>query len=173
MQIRTVTKNDYHEIDKLIREAFTNTAHGYGGEAELVDKIRESDTYISDFEVIASEDDQIIGYGLLSKVNILNENNTFSGLVLAPLAVLPKYQRTGAGKSMINELETRAKKHNYRFISILGHPDYYPKFGYLPASKFHVNAPFDVPDEAFMIKPLYTGALDGISGIIKYSKAFE
>lgn len=173
MEIKTVNRNDYQKIDALIRNAFTNTENGYGNEAALVDAIRKSQQYIRDLEIVAIEDDTIIGHGLLSEVAIVNQNYSYTGLVLAPLEVAADHQGKGIGKKLMEELEMRAQYLDYPFISILGHADYYRKFGYVPASKFNVNAPFDVPDEVFMLKPLYDGGLTNISGVIKYSKAFE
>lgn len=173
MQVRTVKPEDYSQIDELIRAAFTNTEHGYGQESELVNKIRTSDEYVDGLELVVTQDKAILGYGLLSEVHIKNEDQSFTGLVLAPLAVRVEFQKKGVGRLLIKELEKRATKLNYRFISILGHPSYYPKFNYVPVSEYNVRSPFSVPDEAFMIKPLFKGALDGISGTVRYSKAFD
>jgi predicted N-acetyltransferase YhbS len=173
MEIRTVTPNDYAPLDALIREIFTQTEHGYGGEAEIVTKIRESSDYLPELELVALDHDKLVGHGLLSVVSIVNHDQVFDGLVLAPLSVVGPKQGTGIGSKLLMELENRAQQRGYKYISILGHADYYPRFGYLPASRFNVAAPFDVPDEFFMIKPLYDGALAGVSGIVKYSQAFD
>lgn len=173
MQIRTAKPKDYTQIDELIREAFTNTEHGYGQEAELVNKIRMSSEYVDELELVVADGEKLLGYGLLSEVQIENETKSFTGLVLAPLAVRSEYQNKGVGSLLMKELEKRAVNLNYRFISILGHPSYYPKFGYAAASKYDVFPPFEVPDDAFMIKPLFEGALNDISGTIKYSEAFD
>ncbi|MGM0218687.1 GNAT family N-acetyltransferase [Enterococcus sp. AZ126] len=173
MKIRKVTSKDYKEISELIKESFTNTENGYGHEAELVDKIRVSDCYNDELEIIATENEKIIGHGLLSEVNIVNDNQKFKGLVLAPLGVATDYQGKGVGKKILQELENRAEKLNYKFISILGHPSYYTRFGYIPASKYNIKPPFDVLDEVFMIKPLRSNSLNNINGTIRYSRAFE
>lgn len=111
---------------------------------------------------------------MLSEVAVIDDAKTAHiGLVLAPLAVALNTQNKGIGGAMLIELEHRAQALNYQFISILGHPNYYPRFGYTPASEFAITAPFDVPNEAFMIKALTEGALDTISGIVNYSEAFE
>ena len=94
-------------------------------------------------------------------------------LVLAPLDVLPAYQGKGIGAAILLELEKRAKILDYSFISILGHESYYPRFGYVPASQYQIQAPFEVPNENFMIKELIDGRLEGKSGVIQYSEAFN
>lgn len=173
MKIRTIKTEDHEKIDILIREAFTDTENGYGNESELVNKIRKSNEYVYDLEVVAAVGDEIVGHGLLSEVKIVNEQNSYVGLVLAPLTTGTIYQGIGVGRKIIENLEERATKMNYQFISVLGHPDYYPRFGYVPASNYDIMAPFDVPDEAFMIKPLFENALDNVNGTIKYSSAFN
>lgn len=175
MQIRMIDKKDFPIVDKLIRKSFEHTEHGYDNESELVDKIRASNAYIPSLEMVAVDDsDSIVGHGLLSEVSVI-DSNKFShvGLVLAPLDVAINHQNKGIGSKILTTLEKEAKRMHYRFISILGHPNYYPRFGYVPAIEYNIHAPFDVPNEAFMIKPLYDNALDSISGTIKYSKAFE
>lgn len=173
MEIKTIQQNDYSSIDSLLREAFTHSEHSYGNEAELVQAIRQTDAYLPDLELVALKEETIVGHALGSEVTILTDQQPITGLVLAPLAVSVSQQRKGIGTALLNELEQRATKHNYPFISILGSPDYYGAFGYVPASQFAVQAPFDVPDEAFMIKPLYPHALDNAAGTLTYSSAFD
>jgi len=174
MDIKTATPVDYKQIEQVIREAFTSSEHGYGNEAELVEKIRDSTSFVAELEVVALENQRVVGYGLLSEVVVIDDaKKVYVGLVLAPLAVALNAQNKGIGGAILIELEHRAQALNYQFISILGHPNYYSKFGYTPASEFEITAPFDVPNEAFMIKALTKGALDTISGIVNYSEAFE
>lgn len=173
LMIREIQVSDYQAIRQLIKEAFSATDHGYGNEAELVEKIRQSPGYLTRLELVAIKDAELVGHGLLSEVKIINEGFSATGLVLAPLAIKPVFQRQGLGKSLMWELEKQARLLDYPFISILGHADYYPKFGYQPASKFQVQAPFEVADESFMIKPLFEDALAEIYGTVKYSDAFE
>ncbi len=173
MIIKTINLENYKEVAELIRESFSQSEHGYGNEAELVDKIRNEEGYIKDLEIVAFEDGKITGHGLLSEVSIVNQNQSFKGLVLAPLDVLPAYQGKGIGAAILLELEKRAKILDYSFISILGHESYYPRFGYVPASQYQIQAPFEVPNENFMIKELIDGRLEGKSGVIQYSEAFN
>ncbi|TKV30284.1 N-acetyltransferase, partial [Citrobacter sp. TBCS-11] len=88
MIIKTINLEDYKEVAELIRESFSQSEHGYGNEAELVDKIRNEEGYIKDLEIVAFEDGKITGHGLLSEVSIVNQSQSFKGLVLAPLDVL-------------------------------------------------------------------------------------
>ena len=88
------------------------------------------------------------------------------------MAVLPEYQKSGIGKKLMNKAIERARELGYKSIVVLGHEKYYPKFGFEKASKYGVKAPFEVPDEAYMILELLPGGLNGVSGIVEYSKAF-
>ncbi|MFT8401989.1 MAG: N-acetyltransferase [Lentilactobacillus diolivorans] len=173
MIIRTVRKEDYSAVSDLIRIAFSKTSNGYRGESELVDKIRQDPTYRKTFEVVADNHNRIIGYGLLSEIQIENKTSSALGLCLAPLAVAPVNQKSGIGGAIINELDNRAVRQGYRFISVLGWPDYYPRFGYQRASQFNIKPPFPVPDETYMIKPLVKNGLKGIHGTVKYLSAFD
>ena len=173
LKIKTIEEKDFITVKNLITDAFTHDELGYNGEAELVAKIRTTKEYIAGLEVVA-EDEGILGYALLSEVYLKNQQQQYTGLVLAPIAVNPDSQKSGVGKLLMNELEKRAKTFDYGFISILGHPEYYTKFGYEPASKYNINSPYEgIPDEAFMIKEIKDDYLKDKAGTIQYSEAFN
>ena len=173
MIIKMIEPIDFKETSRVIKAAFTSSTYGYTGEAELVEKIRLEETYDNKLELIAINNQDIIGHGLLSEACIKEGDTEVVGLVLAPLSVHPDFQSQGIGGKLIIELEKHAAKSAYPFISILGDPNYYSKFGYTKASDFQIKAPFDVPEEAFLIKELTTGSLKNVTGILNYSKAFE
>lgn len=173
MEIRAIHTTDYPQVDALIREAFTHSEHGYGHEAELVQAIRKIDGYHPDLELVALENGSLVGHALLSEATIVGQEQSLVGLVLAPIDVAVAAQKKGVGKSLLTELEHRASALDYPFISILGSPAYYGPFGYVPASRYSIKAPFDAPDDAFMIKPLTPHALDNIAGTLQYSTAFD
>lgn len=174
--LKTATPADYPAIAQLIETSFATSDLGYHDEAELVVKIRQLKNFNPALEIVAVVDDKIVGHGLLSDVTIRTEQPDlpFVGLVLAPLSIDPAFQRQGLGTKIIAELETRAKKLNCPYISILGHPTYYSKFGYVPAaSRYGITAPLPVPDDVFLIKPLFKDALKNKSGALHYSTAFD
>ncbi|MBE5664267.1 N-acetyltransferase [Staphylococcus sp. SS60] len=174
MKIRKINKQDFAQVDQLIRIAFENTEHGYGNESELVDKIRQSDEYDSNLELVATIDDKVVGHALLSEVYLDTEDHREIGLVLAPVAVDINHQNNGIGKQLIASLEELALMKGYGFISVLGWPSYYANLGYERASKYKIYPPFEgVPDEAFLIKELKKNELEDKNGIIHYSSAFE
>jgi predicted N-acetyltransferase YhbS len=93
-------------------------------------------------------------------------------LALAPVAVLPEYQNQGIGGKLIMEGHRLARELGYGSVIVVGHPAYYPRFGYKPASRWNITASFEVPDEAFMALELLEGGLKDVSGEIEYVKEF-
>lgn len=123
---------------------------------------------------MATIDNEIIEHILFSKIIIADDNhNKFESLVLAPMAVRPEFQQKGIGGLLIKTGLDRAKELQYKSVIVLGQERYYPKFGFVPADKWNIKAPFDVPANAFMGIELVTDGLKGISGTVKYPKAFE
>lgn len=174
MEIRHAKKSEYKEIGLLIREAFEHSEYGYNDEADLVNRIRMGDSYVPELELVAVEDEKIVGHGLLSEVEVVSQDTGATvGLALAPIEVATAYQGKKIGGALLTELEKKAKNLHYPFIAILGDPEYYSKYGYRPAKNYAIDASFDVPDEFFMIKPLAENALDKLSGTVKYPKAFD
>ena len=150
--IRQETVKDFDQIRTVIESAFRNMEESDHTEHILVEKLRESDAYIPELSLVAETgNNQIIGHILLSKVKIVNENNSYTALALAPLSVLPSHQRMGIGGMLIKEAHRRAAKLGYAATVLLGHKDYYPKFGYPKASVFGIKIPFNVPDENCMV----------------------
>ena len=142
-------------------------------EHKLVSRIRKSNVFIPELSLVAIDaDHEILGHILLSKIEIINDNQATESLALAPVSVLPKYQNKGIGKKLILEALKEAKGLGYHSAIVLGHPDYYPKFGFEKASLWGIESLFEVPDEAFMAIELYENALDHVSGIVKYPSVF-
>ena len=169
--IETIKPEDYSATKRMVYEAFLTAEHRDGDEHELIERLRGTEAYVPELEVVAKKENQIVGYGLLTKINILSEDSAYQALVLAPLAVSSTCQHQGVGAAILRELEIRAKRLGYVAISILGEPAYYQKFGYFPASQAQIRLPFDVPDAYSLIKfigekPVKT------AGVIQYSSAF-
>jgi putative acetyltransferase len=143
-------------------------------EAILIEKIRESDAYIPELSLVAISNEGILsGHILFSKIHIENKTGEMvPSIALAPVAVHPDYQGTGIGTSLIKEGLARASNMGYTSVIVLGHPAYYPRFGFKPASEFSIKAPVDIGDEFFMAMELKKGGLFGISGTVRYSEPF-
>ncbi len=98
---------------------------------------------------------------------------SFPALALAPLAVLPEFQRRGIGFQLVKKGLEECRNQGHSIVTVLGHPEYYPRFGFKLAAECGIESPFEVPLEAFMVIELVSGALDGVNGVLKYSKAFD
>ena len=97
----------------------------------------------------------------------------YPSLSLAPLSVLPVYQRKGVGKQLISEGLKQAKSMGFQSVIVLGHPDYYPKFGFKLAGSWNIKAPFAVPVNAFFALELTESGLHGVSGTVQYPREFN
>ena len=128
-------------------------AFGRNNEAQLVEKIRASKHYIPNLSLIAEFNHTIIGHILLSYVNLIEEE-IWQVLSLAPIAVRPEFHNQGVGSQLVQVALERAEAIDEPLVVVLGHPQFYSRFGFEPANRYGIEAPFPVPEEAFMIKPL-------------------
>lgn len=167
IEIRKEQKSDYEEVYNLVKTAFEKAKESDGNEQDLVVDLRNSDNFVPELSLVAKKDDKIVGYILFTKIQI----GKYEELALAPLAVLPEYQRQGIGSKLIKEGHKIAKEMGYHYVVVLGSDKYYPKFGYEKASKYGIKPPFDVPDENFMVIKL-NDLRKGIKGTVKYAKEF-
>ena len=167
IEIRQENKKDYEEVYKLVKTAFEIAEHSDGNEQDLVVNLRNSDSFIPELSLVAVKDNKIVGYILFTKIKIENHEE----IALAPLAVLPEYQKQGIGSKLIEEGHKIAKKLGYHYSIVLGSENYYPKFGYIPAIQYGIQAPFEVQNENFMAVKLNETNTE-IKGVVQYAKEF-
>ena len=167
IEIRKEQKSDYEEVYNVVKTAFEKAKESDGNEQDLVVALRKSSNFIPELSLVAKKDNKIVGYILFTKIQI----GKFEELALAPLAVLPEYQRQGVGSKLIEEGDKVAKEMGYHYVVVLGSDKYYPKFGYEKATKYGIKPPFDVPDENFMVIKL-NDLRKEIKGTVKYAKEF-
>lgn len=166
-KMRSETMHDFEVIDHI-----NNTAFGQVGEANLIRNLRKSDHFNPELSILAIQDQQAIGHILFTEV-ITDTYQKFDLLALAPMAVCSKHQNQLVGSALITEGLKRAYDLGYKGVVVLGHSRYYPKFGFKKASDFDIHCPFPVPDDVYMVYPLYDHALDDIKGTIIYPDAFS
>ena len=168
--IRQETKDDFNEIFDLNRIAF-----GQDNEAKLVDALRNNPAvFVPELSIVAVDNNKIVGHILLTKINIKhNKENLNESLALAPMAVRPEWQKRGIGGQLIRQGLKVAEELGFKSVIVLGHEHYYPKFGFEPADKWNIKAPFEVPSHVFMAIELVKDGLKNISGTVIYPKEFE
>jgi len=164
--IRSETPEDSAAIRSVNEEAF-----GGSTEADLVEKLRSRQAYT--LSLVATDGDKIIGHILFSPVTIESRDTSFGALGLGPMAVLPPHQRKGVGSQLIYAGLQECKRLGHEIVVVLGHPDYYPHFGFVPASRYSIKCEYDIPDETFMVLELHPGALSRRSGVVKYQPEFN
>jgi len=166
LTIRRETPKDIDSIRYVNEQAF-----GQKEEAEIIDKLRKRD--VVTLSLVAVQADQIVGHILFSPVSVESEYSSFEAITLAPMAVLPEYQRKGIGSQLVRVGLEECLRLGHEIMVVLGHPDYYPRFGFVPASTYGIKCKYDVPDEVFMALELRQGALSGRSGVVKYQPEFN
>ncbi|MGB5963048.1 MAG: N-acetyltransferase [Coleofasciculaceae cyanobacterium] len=155
-----------------IREVVT-AAFGRTSEAKLVEAIRNSRNFIPELSIVATEKGNLLGHILLSPIPIEAQGQTFSALALAPLAVIPTRQREGIGTELVKVALSKCRELDHNLVVVLGHPKYYPRFGFQTANQFGIRAPFPVPEQAFMVLEIQQGALQRSSGLVRYPAYFN
>ena len=165
MKIRMENTEDYDAVREVNLGAFPGEE-----EALLVEKLRKTEDVIS---LVALKDNKIVGHVLFTPSTIENGTDSFPALALATLAVLPEFQRQGIGFQLVKKGLEECRNQGHSIVTVLGHPDYYPRFGFKPTAEYGIESPFEVPLEAFMVLELVSGALDGVNGVLEYLKAFE
>lgn len=165
MTIRPETASDRAAVRAVNEAAFETSA-----EADLVEALRERAE--PTFSLVAEEGGRVVGHILFSPVGLAGHPEL--GLFgLAPMAVEPSLQRRGVGSALVRAGLEACAAAGGRAVVVLGHPEYYPRFGFRPASGFGLSCRWEVPDEAFMALELEPGALAEAEGEVAYHPAFD
>ena len=165
--IRSETKDDFNIITEINDLAFSGNS-----ESKLIINLRKNSDFITDLSLVALADDRILGHILFYPITIKSENDDYPTIALAPMAVHPDYQKKGIGTKLAFDGIQRCKDMGFDSVIVLGHPGYYPRFGFKPASNWEIYTDFDAPDEAFMVLELVINSLAGKSGKVVYPKEY-
>jgi len=162
--IRPETEEDRAAVFEVNAAAFPTRS-----EAMLVDVLRESaDDNVS---LVAVEDQQVVGHIMLTPVT-LEPFDELRLMGLAPMAVSPSSQRGGIGMALVRAGLEHCRALGTGAVAVLGHPEFYPRFGFLPSSRWGISSEYDVPEEVFMMVELLPDYLENRQGVIRYHPAF-
>lgn len=155
--------------DSAVVHAINVAAFGQPAEADLVNALRtEASPHVS---LVAADGENIVGHIMFSPVTLPGSPDLkIAGL--APMSVMPAHQRSGIGSLLVHAGLEQCRQLGFWVVVVLGHPGYYPKFGFLPSVQFAIDSEYDVPAELFMALELEPNALDGHTGTVKYHSAF-
>jgi len=145
-------------------------AFGTLSEANLVDTLRQHvQTTVS---LVAEEDGEVVGHIMFSPVSLSGHPN-LKVMGLAPMAVTPAHQKKGVGSALVRAGLDQCRQLGFVAAVVLGHPQYYPRFGFLPSFKFGIDSEYDVPKEVFMAMELQPDALSGKTGKVRFHSVFN
>lgn len=162
IEIREELTTDTGAIREVNLQAF-----GQEHEGRIVDALRSNGAVL--LSLVAVIDSQVVGHIMYSPASV----DHVTGAGLAPMAVLPEYQRQGIGTQLVTTGNQKLKASGCPFIVVLGHADYYPRFGFQPASNFGLKCEWPVPDNVFMALILDSTKMEGVSGLVKYRDEFS
>lgn len=162
--VRNEKSEDYSDVYRVNELAFERK-----NEANLVERLRHIEPHIS---LVAVKDGKIVGHIFFSEVTLEPESGNLKAIGLAPMAVLPEFQDQGIGSQLVERGLEECRNQGFEIVVVLGHPKYYPRFGFTTAKEKEIDCEYDVPDEAFMILELKPEALNGKSGTIRYRPEF-
>ena len=165
MIIRPEAVEDQEAVRYVNEQAF-----GRAGEANLVESLHAAHKII--LSLVAVQDGEIVGHILFCPVVVEAKPERYDAVSLGPMAVLPQFQRQGIGSALVRSGLEALRQSHHQVIIVLGHPEFYSRFGFSPAGSFGVGCQFDVPDEAFMLAELSPDAGTGKSGIVIYPPEF-
>lgn len=166
--LRKETKTDYPGIRRI-----NDIAFGRKAESRLIDLLRKKDEFVADLSIVAEQNEQLIGHILFTPIKIESGSESYQTLCLAPMSVLPEFQQKSIGKLLVIQGLQVAKDLGYNSVVVLGHPSFYPKFGFEPASKWGIKSPFPAPDEAFMAIELFRDCLKKVNGKVVFPPEFD
>lgn len=162
IEIREEDPADITAIRLVNKRAF-----GQDQEGNIVDALRSNGAAL--LSLVATLNGQLVGHIMYSPSSV----GPLTGAALGPMAVLPEHQRRGIGGRLVQTGNRRLKDTGCPFIVVVGHADYYPRFGFRPASEHGIRCEWDVPDDVFMMLVLDPGKMQGVSGVARYRQEFS
>ena len=163
IEIREERFGDVAAIRDVNKRAF-----GQDQEGDIVDALRSNGAAL--LSLVATLNDRVVGHIMYSPISVGGE---IMGAALGPMAVLPEHQRQGVGSKLVEAGNRKIKDQGCPFIIVLGHSNYYPRFGFMPASNHGIKCEWEVPDDVFMLLVLDQEKMQSVSGLAKYRHEFS
>lgn len=154
-------------VHALVREAFAGAEHRDGTEQDLVDALRRGRSFLPELSLVAEVGGEMAGYVLFTRASV----GDHAALVLAPLAVLPRFQRRGVGSALVRKGHEAALRAGFDCVLVLGSPEFYPRFGYVPAHGLGIRTPAGMPEDCFMALRLGE-TVPPVAGDVRFAEEF-
>lgn len=162
IEIRAEQPSDIEAIREMNRQAF-----GQDDEGRIVDALRANGA--AAVSLVATDGAAVVGHIMFSPLSV----GSLAGIALGPMAVAPDHQRQGIGSRLVHAGIERLRRAGCPFIVLIGHPAFYPRFGFEPAAKYGLTCEWDVPAEAFMVNVLDPQAAEKLNGAARYRAEFS
>ena len=166
LTVRLEIPRDLDDIRRVNEQAF-----GRKTEADIVDKLRGRGALT--LSLVAVRRGEVEGHIAFSPVVVQSEGSSFDAVSLGPIAVLPACQRQGVGGQLVRAGLEECRNLGREIVVVVGHPAYYPRFGFVPARPKGLSCEFEVPEDVFMVLELREGALAGRGGVVKFQPEFN
>ena len=168
INIRREAAHDILAVYEVNKQAFGGTA-----EANLVNAVRTRENNL--VSLVAVDGGKVVGHILFSPMKVAGQPENRTVIGLGPLAVLPDHQKQGVGSKLVRAGLDECRREGFKIVAVLGHPEYYPRFGFAPGIRYGVKSEFaDAPPEAFMLLELKPGALGALKGCtLQYMPEFN
>lgn len=165
MRIRPEREADRAQVRAVNTAAFETSL-----EATLVESLNAQDLQL--VSLVAEIEGVVVGHIMFSPVS-LTDYPQLKLMGLGPIAVTPHHQRKGIGSALVHAGLRRCRELHCKAVVVVGHPQYYPRFGFVPASRWGIRSEYDVPDDVFMLAELEPGSLRGVTGLVRYHECFS
>lgn len=175
--LRPELPSDHRAVELLTREAFWGTEAPRCMEPLLVRRLRGAASFVPELDVVAEVDGEVVGNVMWSRASVVEQTPegevTHDVLTFGPLSVLPAHQATGVGKALMRHTFAEAARLGHRAVVVYGHPDYYPRLGFLRGADVGITAPGGTTVDALMAMALVPGGLDGVRGEFHEDPVFQ
>jgi predicted N-acetyltransferase YhbS len=171
--VRQETPADHRRVEELTREAFWGMSGPGCDEHLLVHRLRRSPALVPELDLVAEVDGVVVGHVVYTRARVVGAARTWEVLTFGPLSVDPACQATGIGAALMRRTLADAARLGHRAVVVYGHPDYYPRFGFVRAREVGITAPGGATFDALMALALVEGGLDGVQGEFHEDEAFR